>query len=155
MVGQSRRSMERLAEDFATKEVKTGLRLGAIKALEHHRSAGDMIIIASAAVDLIVAPIAKHLGITQWVATEMKWDNDKLAPEFASPNCYGSEKLHRVKKLLSDNPELKQTNTVITMYTDSYSDLEILRFSDNGVAVNADRELREAAKGENFDVVEW
>ena len=41
------------------------------------------------------------------------------------------------------------------MYTDSYSDLEILRFSDKGVAVNADRELREAAKSENFDVVEW
>ena len=155
MVGQSRSSMERLAENFAAKEVKSGLRLGAIKALEHHRDAGHMIIIASAAVDIIVAPIAKRLGITHWVATDMKWDNDKLAPEFASPNCYGSEKLRRVKKLLNDNPELKQNNTVITMYTDSYSDLEILRFSDNGVAVNADRDLREAAKGENFEIVEW
>lgn len=155
MVGKSRSSMERIAEEFATKEVKTGLRSGALKALKEHRDSGDMIIIASAAVDIIVGPIAKHLGIIHWVATEMKWVNDKLAPEFASPNCYGSEKLRRVKKLINDNPELKQNNTVITMYTDSYSDLEILRFSDKGVAVNADRELREAAKSENFDVVEW
>ena len=41
------------------------------------------------------------------------------------------------------------------MYSDSYSDLEILRFSDKGVAINADRKLKEAAKDENFDVINW
>jgi len=155
MVGKSRRSMERMAEKFAVKEVNTGLRPGAIKALKKHQDAGDMIIIASAAVDIIVAPLAGQLGIKHWVATNMKWEDGKLASHFASPNCYGGEKLLRVKQLLKDKPELKQNNTIITMYTDSYSDLEILRFSDKGVAVNADRELREAAKDEHFDVVEW
>ena len=41
------------------------------------------------------------------------------------------------------------------MYTDSYADVDILRFSDKGVAVNAARELKEAARDENFDLVEW
>jgi len=155
MVGKSRRDMERLANAFAEKEIESGLRPGAVKALETHRAAGDIIIIASAAVDIIVAPIAERLGITHWVATDMKWDNDRLAPDFSSANCYGPEKLRRVKELLAQNPNLKQNNTLITMYSDSYSDLDILRFSDKGVAVNADRKLKEAAKGENFDIVDW
>ncbi len=155
MTGKPQDEMQRLALEFAASEVETGLRPGAIKALNHHRKRGDTIIIASAAVDLIVAPIAEKLGISLWVATNMKWNAGKLAPDFSSANCYGAEKLERVKLLFAQNPELKQNNTIITMYSDSYSDLDILRFSDNGIAVNADRKLREAAKHENFDVVEW
>ena len=85
----------------------------------------------------------------------MKWVDGRLSPSFASPNCYGAEKLKRVEQLLDENPGLKQIDTIITMYSDSYSDLEILRFSDIGVAINADRKLKEAAKDENFDVINW
>lgn len=155
MVGKSQTYLRQLAEEFAASEVETGLRPGGIIALEHHRAKGDTLILASAAVDLLVAPIADKLGIIHWVATDMKWTDAKLAPDFQSANCYGPEKLARVKQLLAQNPELKQNNTHITMYSDSYSDLDILRFSDKGVAVNADRKLREAAQGENFDTVEW
>jgi len=131
------------------------LRPGAIKALQQHRANGDVIIIASAAVDLIVKPIAERLNVEHWVATDMKWDNEKLAPDFASKNCYGSEKLARVEQLFAQNPQLKHNHTIITMYSDSYSDIDILRFSDNGVAVNADRRLIKASKEEGFDVVDW
>ena len=144
-----------MAEDFADKEIKDGLRPGALAALQNHRDRGDTIVIASAAVCVIVDAISRRLNIPYWVATEMKWVDGRLAPDFLTKNCYGAEKLERVKKLLAENPELKQNNTLITMYTDSYSDIEILRFSDKGVAVNAGRKLKENAKGENFAVVDW
>ncbi|MDA8708219.1 HAD-IB family hydrolase [Hellea sp.] len=155
MVGKSKADLQKLADDFAANEVESGLRPGAIKALEAHRAKGDTLIIASAAVDLIVAPIAKKLNIDHWVATDMAWENGRLAPEFASKNCYGPEKLARVKQFLAENPGLKQTNTLITMYSDSYSDIDILRFSDNGIAVNADRKLEKACQGEGFESVGW
>ena len=155
IAGKTHSEMELLAQKFADNELKTGLRPGAILALEAHRAKGDEIIIASAAVDIIVAAIAKGLGIKYWVATNMKWVDGRLLPSFASPNCYGAEKLKRVEQLLDENPGLKQSDTIITMYSDSYSDLEILRFSDKGVAINADRKLKEAAKDENFDVINW
>ena len=155
MVGKSRAYMEGLAEAFAENEVTHGLRPGAIKALEQHRAKGDIIIIASAAVDLIVRPIAKRLKVEQWVATDMKWTDGKLSSEFASKNCYGPEKLERVKQLFAQYPELKHNHTIITMYSDSYSDIEILRFYDKGVAVNADRNLTQAAGVEGFEVVDW
>ena len=155
MVGAKKEDIIRMAETFAEKEVNEGLRPGALLALQEHRAKGDIIVIASAAVCVIVDAISRRLDIPYWVSTEMKWVDGRLAAEFATENCYASEKLERVKELLAENPDMKHTNTNITMYSDSYSDLDILRFSDHGVAVNADRKLREAAKHENFDVVEW
>ena len=52
MVGKSRKNLDIMAERFAEKEIKSGLRPGALQALERHRAQGDNLMIASAAVDL-------------------------------------------------------------------------------------------------------
>ncbi|WP_371398288.1 HAD family hydrolase [Fretibacter rubidus] len=151
----SREKLTQLAEDFAEAEVNSGLRPGAVAALQAHRDTGDTIMLASAAVDLIVAPIARRLGINHYVATDMAWEHDRLAPYFGSENCYGDEKLARVQSYLNENPELKRNNTVITMYSDSYSDLAIMQFADVGVSVNPDKRLLALSKTHNFKVVDW
>jgi len=155
MVGSRKEDIIRMAEDFADKEIENGLRSGALQALEDHRAKGDTIVIASAAVCVIVDAISRRLNIPHWVSTEMKWENGRLASNFATENCYGPQKLERVKQFFIQNPELKQNNTLITMYSDSYSDIEILRFCDKGVAVNADRKLTKASGEEGFDCVDW
>ena len=155
MVGSCRLKMRRLAQEFADREIAKGLRPGAVAALQKHKEAGDTIIIASAAVDLVVEPIARNLDVKYWVATEMAWENGVLAPHFASKNCYGPEKLARVKRLLEQNPQLKQNHTHITMYSDSHSDIEILRFCDKGVAVHGDEKLIAMAKIEGFEILDW
>ena len=151
----SRDKLTRLAEEFAEAEVTNGLRPGAVKALAEHNQAGDTVMIASAAVDIIVAPIAKLLGIEHYVATDMAWEGDQLAPYFASENCYGDEKRIRVERYLERNPSLNQTNTIITMYSDSYSDLPIMQFADVGVSVNPDKRLLALSKIHDFKIVDW
>jgi len=155
MVGARKEDIVSMAEDFAEKEVQDGLRPGAWQALKEHRAKGDTIVIASAAVCVIVDAISRRLKVEHWVSTEMKWENGRLAADFATENCYGPEKLERVKQFFIQNPELKQNNTLITMYSDSYSDIEILRFSDKGVAVNADRKLTKTSGEEGFECVDW
>jgi phosphatidylglycerophosphatase C len=155
MAGHSKVKMERLADEFAKNEVLHGLRPGAIEALNYHKSSGDIIIIASAAVDLIVKPVAELLKIDYWVATNMRWINNFLSEGFESKNCYGSEKLERVKQLLENTLAYDRNETFIKMYTDSISDIDILRFSDEGVAVNPDRKLAKVAIDENFELVNW
>jgi len=155
MVGARKEDIVRMAEEFADKEIEQGLRPGAMKMLENHRIKGDTIVIASAAVCVIVDAIARRLNVEHWVSTEMKWEEGRLAPDFATENCYGPQKLERVKRLIAQNPTLNQNHTHITMYSDSYSDIEILRFCDKGVAVNADRRLTKASRKEGFDIVNW
>jgi len=131
MIGKPKAEMLEQARKFGEAEVPDGLRPGALRALEQHKAAGDTIMIVSAAVDIIVADIAGRLDIKHYLATDMSWDeNDSLRQEFATPNCYGSEKVRRLEAYFTENPELKQNHTLITMYSDSYSDVEILRFCE-------------------------
>lgn len=153
MTGQLRGALEAMANAFADDEVKNGLRPGAVKALADHKEKGDHILIASAAVDLIVAPIAARLGVDGYVSTVLDWSADnRLLPDFASQNCYGSAKLERVIAYIGDH-KLGDLKTVF--YSDSYADIEVMRFADEAVAVNPDSKLEKLALDEDYDIQDW
>jgi len=71
--GRTKFELEALADKFAEKEIREGLRPGAIRQIEAHRAAGDRIIIASAGADLIVEAIAQRLSIHTVVSTNLAW----------------------------------------------------------------------------------
>jgi len=95
--------VKRRGYDFAQKDVRSGLRPGAIKAIEFHKSRNDKLIIISAAVDVIAKPIGEILGFDYVLSTEMEADNcNILKLNFKTPNCYGEEKLNRFNKLIGE-----------------------------------------------------
>ncbi len=153
--GQSRETLEALAAKFADEEVRSGLRPGALRQIKAHREAGDHIIIASAGADLIVEAIAKRLNIKTVVSTKLAWDGDTCARDFGSENCHGSGKLVMLLKCLETYDDFKRAAAYITVYTDSCSDLPVLKYADKGVAVNSDAKLQKAAAVYDFDVVDW
>jgi phosphoserine phosphatase len=112
-------------------------------------------MIASAAADFIVEPISALLEIEHYVATSMLWKDGGVQAQFVTENCYGPEKLKQVKAYFSNNPGLKQARTKITVYSDSHSDIDILRWADRGIAVNPDRKLLALAKENNMPVMNW
>jgi HAD superfamily hydrolase (TIGR01490 family) len=156
IAGRSRAELEKLAQAFADNEVETGLRKKSREVLEHHRAAGDRIIIASAAVDLIVNPIAEHLEIAERVCTQTAFDeNDRLAKRLGGTNCYGENKLKLVEDFLTKDPKFDRDQVHITMYSDSRSDLAILQWADVGVAVNPSPRLSRCVDELGFEVQDW
>lgn len=154
--GRTRTELMVMASKFADFEVRTGLRQHSKTMLEKHRATGDRIVIASAAVDLIVEPIAKRLGITEIVCTKMAYNNeDKLARKLGGQNCYGAEKLEMVKAYLEADVAYSREDAHITMYSDSRSDLDILRWADVGIAVNPSPRLAKCVEAEGFEVQDW
>ena len=154
--GRSRAQLEQLAADFADKEVGEGLRLRSKKMIEKHRATGERIIIASAAVDLIVDPIAARLDIAERVCTKMAYNaDDRLSRKLGGMNCYGKGKLAMVQKYLEQDPEFDRANTHITMYSDSRSDLDIMRWADVGIAVNPSPRLAKLTGQYGFEVQDW
>jgi len=153
--GQSRDVLAALAEEFADNEIANGLRPGAIRQLDIHRAAGDEIMIASAGADIVVEAIAKRLGINEVVCTKLAWKDGICARHFGSENCYGPGKLDMLSKRLETFDDFQREAAHITMYTDSYSDLPVLKFADKGVAVNADARLTREAAIHGFETVDW
>jgi len=147
-------TLKKMAEAFAEKEVQFGLRPGGIAALNYHKQQGHHVIIASAAVDLIVAPIAERLNIDDFVSTELSWTRSgQLLSDFASPNCYGEAKLIRVKEQLSKISKHKSYKAIF--YSDSKADLPVLEYVDFGVVVDPSPKFFEYASERGFNIQNW
>ncbi len=159
--GRTRTELEKLASDFADYEAGEGLRLRSKTMIEKHRAAGDRIIIASAAVDLIVDPIADRLDIAERVCTKMAYNTDattgetRLARKLGGTNCYGDGKLLMVQQHLEQDPSFERADAHITMYSDSRSDLAIMRWADVGIAVNPSPRLAVLTERYGFEVQDW
>lgn len=166
IVGWPDQQLLALAEEFARAEVPDKLDARVLAALKAHQAAGDVVIIASAAVDILVAPIARHLNVEHFVATDMAWtegsnrsaDGDvekTLAPHFSSPNCYGTEKLARIQNLLES---LRQTGQIdkdfghITAYSDSRADAPMLEMADRAIIVRPKAKTRRYANAKGFEI---
>lgn len=152
LAGKSRGELEKLANEFVAADVAHGLRKEARAVIEAHRKAGDRLIIASAAVDLICDAMARELGFDGVICTRLGWSDDgDLLPVLDGENCYGDEKLARVEAFF----EGTRPPGPIVFYSDHHTDLPCLRWADKGVAVNPSAKLRAQAEANNVDVADW
>jgi len=149
--GLDRTATEAMGADFAKHWAEAALRQNAKTVIDRHKSAGDRLVLATAAVDLVAAPFGKALGFDDIVATRSAWTRDgKLAAEFDGLNCYGDEKLRRVQMLLGDTaPEHS------TAYSDHVTDLPLLTWAAHGVAVNPHAALAEVVSDHGLQVEDW
>ena len=150
LAGRSREELEPLAEGFADHVMTDGLRPRALSVIEGHRARGDALVLASAAVDLVAEPLCERLGIPTCISTPMAWDGDVLADRFGGPNCYDAEKARRVRAFLAE-----RGGTMVAMYSDHVTDLDLLREAERGVAVNPSPRLKAAAAEHGLEVQDW
>lgn len=106
-----------------------------------HKLRGHDIVVVSASGEEIVGPIAEALGADISTATRMEVENGRYngTVEFY---CYGEGKVEAMNSLAaSHNYELSQSYA----YSDSVTDLPMLRAVGHPTAVNPDRALRKEA----------
>lgn len=151
LMRRNRKELEAMAEAFADEELRSGLRPGGLAALAYHRGQGDHILIASAAVDLIVGPIAKRLNVDGVVCTQMAWTGDRLQDRFASDNCYGDAKRDAVTAYMRDNNLTGPT----VFYTDSRADFALLDIMDQTIVVDPKTKTRVEAQDLNLPIQYW
>lgn len=128
--GMSHADFARYGQSFAAR-VRSVARPSTTKALAQHRAQGDTLYIISASIEEWVAPYCRSLGVDHILATQAEVDADgMLTGRFASPNCYGAEK---VRRLLAVEPDRDSYH--LTAYGDSSGDLEMFALADKAVRV--------------------
>ncbi len=148
----TREHLEQMAQMFAEDEVANGLRLQTKSILASHRQAGDRLVMATAAADLVAIPIAKALGFDVIIATDLEWSEDqKLTGRLAVENCYGAEKLVRIVK----QDAAETFARPITAYSDHGSDEPMLMWADTGIAVNPSKGLQQISERNGLTIVDW
>ncbi|PAF43461.1 HAD-IB family hydrolase [Helicobacter sp. 11S03491-1] len=92
----------------------------ALKKIQWHQNRGDKVVIVSASFEEYLKPLCEELRV-DCIGTTLEVINGKLSGKFATPNCYGKEKLNRILAIynLSDYEK-------IYAYGDSRGDEEML-----------------------------
>ena len=95
--------------------------------IEEHKSHGDIIVILSASIENWVQPFASALQAEGLLGTQAEVQNGVLTGRFATKNCYGAEKVNRLKTWLAANVN---EQPYIIAYGDSRGDKELLEFAN-------------------------
>lgn len=154
--GASRKALADYCADFAALVVETGLRPGAVASMEAHRARGDRLILITASLDLYVDAIARHLAFDDVIASKAAWRmagdlGATLDGRLDGENCYGANKVERLKALLSnDTPDMH-----IVAYSDHSSDLPLLTAAGSGYVVNPKPSMRRLAQANSLPVLDW
>ena len=140
-----------LGNTFAKVWIQNELRRQTKTNIKKHQEAGDRLILATAAMDIIADPIGRALGFDDIISTRTHWTAEGLVSgSFDGRNCYGEEKLRRVKLTLGDLAASKTS-----AYSDHITDLPVLLWAENGIAVNPHRPMRDAAGRHGLRIEDW
>ena len=112
------------AGEYARKKLSTIMRPVALQRVEWHKDQGHRIVIVSASFEDYLKPWCDAQGL-DLLATQVEIKEGRLTGEFASGNCYGEEKLDRLKRAynLSDFE-------FIYAYGDSKGDKVLAKIAD-------------------------
>ena len=149
--GLHRAQIEALGTEFGETWARNELRRETRAVLKRHQEAGDRLVLATAAMDIVAEPFGRSLGFDHIISTQTAWTADgRVSGAFDGLNCYGEEKLRRVKHALRDIDPARAT-----AYSDHVTDLPLLLWVANGVAVNPHKALQNAAGRHGLRIEDW
>lgn len=152
IAGAPRAQVAAWSEAFAARWLESHIRPGAREAIARHRAAGHHLVLATASLDFYARAFAERLGFHHVIATRSVWDQEeRLCARLEGENLYGAAKLEAVKAYFGTLTAPIRT----VAYSDHYSDLDLLRWAHEGIAVNPDAKLRREAASHDLAVVDW
>jgi HAD superfamily hydrolase (TIGR01490 family) len=124
-----------------------------LEEVHHHQDEGRPTFIVSAAGNDLVAALARVLGMEGGIGTRYEVDGGgKFTGELDGPFVYGKGKVTAMRRYASEHDIDLDASYA---YSDSASDLPMLRAVGNPVAVNPDHALLEVARAEGWRVIRF
>ena len=114
----------------------------AIQRIKQHRAQGHVVTLVSASTSYVVAPVAAHLGIEDYLCTRLEVVDGRFTGAIVQPPCYGAHKVWHAQQFAQRHGgDLAQAY----FYSDSLSDLPLLEAVGHPVIVNPDPRLKPLA----------
>jgi HAD superfamily hydrolase (TIGR01490 family) len=92
--------------------------------IQWHLGQGDQVVVVTASAEEWIAPWCRELGLGI-IATRLEIVDNRLTGKLASPNCYGPQKVERIRAAL----DLSRYGRIFA-YGDSRGDREMLALAD-------------------------
>ena len=121
---ENKHIFQNTSERYAKERLERILRPKGIEQIKWHKDNNHKIIIVSASIENWIDPWCQKNNI-ELIATKIEIKNNVLTGNFLTKNCYGKEKVKRLKNMV----DLKNYEEIYS-YGDSKGDNELLAISD-------------------------
>lgn len=121
--GFSEDQFKKAATAYSLSQIDSIVKEKARQRLLWHKNNGHKIVIVSASIDCWLRPWCEKNGF-DLIATKLEIKNGKLTGKFMTKNCYGPEKVNRIREVLDLSKFSK-----IYAYGDSKGDYEMLQLA--------------------------
>jgi len=148
--GLPRAELARFSERFVRDKIARGCFRDALATISRHRIARHYLVLMSASVDFYIPEFGRQLGFDHVIATEVRWNGDRLDGTLISANRRGEEKARCLRELLATRDD-----TETYAYGNSDSDLPHLQLVKHGVLVNGSIAARRQAAELGIACVDW
>ena len=122
--GMDKQQFQKIAEEYSLKHIDTILRPKAMEKITWHKELGHKVIVVSASIECWIRPWCDQNGL-DLIATKIKVKDGLITGKFLTKNCYGIEKVNRVKEAYNLDDYDR-----IYAYGDSRGDKELLGLAD-------------------------
>ena len=121
-------------------------------AVEHHRQAGHLVVLATGSTCYAARPVAKGVGIEHVLSSELEVDARGAFTGRASALCFGH---HKVALAEAWARRHGVDLAASYFYSDSYNDLPMLSRVGTAIAVNPDTRLLRHARRNGWAIQQW
>ncbi|MGH7949841.1 MAG: HAD family hydrolase [Candidatus Binataceae bacterium] len=150
--GISRDRLTALGDEYCERVLFDRLYPGAVELLDANRRAGIEPVLVTGSPEFIVAPLACHLGVSEFAANRLQMRAGRATGRLAEPIMAGPEKAQWCREYAA---ERRMNLADCWGYADSYYDLPFLSALGHPVVVNPDRRLYAMAHNRQWPVVRF
>jgi HAD superfamily hydrolase (TIGR01490 family) len=118
--------------------------------INHHRKAGDRILVITSTNRFIVEPICNSLGINEIIATDLQIIDGKYTGKVDGTPTFKEGKVERFNQWLR---EQNTNNEGSYFYSDSINDMPMLLEVTYPIAVDPDPALRKEAESRHWEII--
>ncbi|MCC6748552.1 MAG: HAD family hydrolase [Deltaproteobacteria bacterium] len=150
--GQSEETLRRLTEQWYEEEVAAHFAPGGVRAVEAHRRHGHRLVLLTSASSYEAELAAEQLGMDGWLSSTYEVRDGCFTGEPMFPICYGEGKVRHAERYAEEHGvDLARSY----FYSDSASDLPMLRRVGEPRVVNPDVRLKWHARRKGWPILDW
>ncbi len=148
--GESEDRLKLMAEDMFEKIVRPHIFEQSYSMIRQSRAAGYRQVLITGALDLLAEPVARHLGVDDFVSNELEFVNGYATGRLKAPLIAGASKATFIRRYAKDHGlDLEQC----LAYTDSMSDYPMLASVGKPSVINPDFRLKKLAKSFDWPIL--
>ena len=152
LTGRTRGEIQAVVSDAWERYIHADIYPAAEAYVAACRQRGARLVLASTSFDILIRPLAIHLGIEHTISSELEFRDDVATGWIRRGPCYAEQKERRIRDLLNEHGI---TVADTAFYSDSRQDIMTHRVVGYPVAVHPDRYLLREARRNRWPIIRW